>query len=81
MNAQPKALRLAAHAEANASFGDMAFIAAELRRLAAIEDQHAELLEALKAIFFMETPYANATVKRMGSIARAAIAKAEGETA
>jgi hypothetical protein len=38
-----------------------------------------ELLEALKDISRMETEYANATVKRMGMAARAAIANAEGE--
>jgi hypothetical protein len=78
MNKQPEALRLAAHAEANAFFGDMELIAAELRRL---HEVNAELLEALKEISRMETDYANATVKRMGMVARAAIAKAEGEKA
>ena len=52
--------------------------AKELRRL---HEVNAELLEALKSITSMETEYANATVKRMGTMARAAIAKAEGETA
>ena len=50
----------------------------ELRRLHLVNQ---ELLAALKAITSMETEYANATVKRMGTMARAAIAKAEGETA
>lgn len=42
---QPEALRLAAHAEANAHFGDMKAIAAELRRLHEVKQ---ELLAALK---------------------------------
>ena len=42
---QPKALRLAAHAEANSNFGDMKLIAAELRRL---HESNTELLAALK---------------------------------
>ena len=42
---QPKALRLAAHAEANSNFGDMKLIAAELRRL---HEVNQELVKALK---------------------------------
>ena len=49
----------------------------ELRRLHLVNQ---ELLAALKAITSMETEYANATVKRMGTVARAAIAKAERTT-
>lgn len=44
VNEQPEALRLAAHAEANANFGDMKLIAAELRRL---HEVNQELLKSL----------------------------------
>jgi hypothetical protein len=48
---------------------------ANARLIAAAPD----LLEALKEISLMETEWGNATVKRMGKIANAAIAKAEGK--
>jgi len=88
MTKQPKALRLAAHAEANASFGDMSLIAAELRRL---HEVNAELLEALKGIVLLGTlemhpSLTDRRVERMSmmaqaAIAKAAIAKAEGDQA
>jgi hypothetical protein len=70
MNKQPEALRLAAHAEANAFFGDMKLIAAELRRLHAV---NAELLAALKHA--AEHAYWTDIEQQL----YAAIAKAEGE--
>jgi hypothetical protein len=78
MSKQPETLELAAIVD---QYGGAAAYkaAAELRRLAAIEEQHGELLEALKEISIMETEWGNATVKRMGKIANAAIEKAEGK--
>jgi len=86
MSKQPEALRLAAHAEANASFGDMKLIAAELRRL---HEVNGELLEALKNyslpidmnnIALARHEFGSQDVERELK-RRAAIAKAEGETA
>jgi hypothetical protein len=74
MNKQPEALRLAAHAEANAFFGDMELIAAELRRL---HEVNAELLEALKEMLDGE----GKSFRELYQQARAAIAKAEGGAA
>jgi hypothetical protein len=70
MNKEPKALRLAAHAEANSNFGDMKSIAAELRRLHAV---NVDLLEALKHA--AEHAYWTDIEQQL----YAAIAKAEGD--
>jgi len=70
MTTQPKALRLAAHAEANSNFGDMKSIATELRRL---HEVNQELLAALKHA--AEHAYWTDIEQQL----YAAIAKAEGE--
>jgi hypothetical protein len=78
MSTQPEALRLAAHAEANASFGDMALIAAELRRLHEVNE---ELLEALKDL--REAIKSRGVISTVKALSKtdAAIAKAEGGAA
>jgi len=75
---QPKALRLAAHAEANASFGDMALIAAELRRL---HEVNADLLRSLKLFLAHSSEPECAIWRHVHGVAHAAIAKAEGDAA
>ena len=77
MTTQPEALRLAHWIESESKDPRVRDAADELRRLHLVNQ---ELLAALKAITSMETEYANATVKRMGTVARAAIAKAERTT-
>ena len=82
MSKQPEALRLAAHAEANIQFGDMKIIAAELRRLHAVNQ---ELLAALKVAAVAIHEYRtqgspHAYWDDVEYQAAEAIAKAEGET-
>ena len=74
MNKQPEAFRLAEHAEANAFFGDMKLIAAELRRL---HEVNTELLEALKEMLDGE----GKSFRELYQQARAAIVKAESGAA
>jgi hypothetical protein len=77
MSKQPEALRLAAHAEANASFGDMKLIAAELRRLHEI---NGALLHALENIEMVGNEN-GASGMYLAKLARKAIAKTEGQKA
>jgi len=85
MVTQPEALRLAAHAEANAHFGDMKAIAAELRRLHEVNQELVSALSeavilvgdwgAYASEYFQNKHDLKGDIKRLN----AAIAKATGE--
>jgi hypothetical protein len=64
-NEQPKALRLAAHAEANSDFGDMKSIAAELRRL---HHNNLVLMDALWKSCGDDEEIVNATIESQGEL-------------
>lgn len=87
-----EALRLAAHAEANAHFGDMKSIAAELRRLHDLlgkanalarirKERIAELEDQLKSMVTCFERYEDTNTAMVMDAARATIAKATGGAA